>query len=167
MTISAWQYVHFCGLPFGLSIFLYLSPFALPLAASLSVLTFLFVSFSLSILAASSGILYSSCANFPMLTPRFASCFFLSLPFTNPPPRLLYLFVSIALSCVNYRQQRARWDLKGFFFFNAGFCFPEWLGVSLPYLSLLQTPFEFCLCMPLKIFHHLPRLKNMHSTVAK
>lgn len=164
MTISAWQYVHFCGLPFGLSIFLYLSPFALPLAASLSVLTFLFVSFSLSILAASSGILYSSCANFPMLTPPVFS--FRSRSPT-PTPRLLYLFVSISLSCVNYRQLRARWDLKGLFFFNAGFCFPEWLGVSLPYLSLLQTPFEFCLCMPLKIFHHLPRLKNMHSTVAK
>lgn len=47
-------YLCFCGLPFGLSIFLYLLPFVLPLAASISVL---FVSFSLSILAASSGIL--------------------------------------------------------------------------------------------------------------
>lgn len=46
-------------------------------------------------------------------------------PTPTPPPLfthfLLYVVLSISLSCINYRQQRARWDLKGFF--NASFVF--------------------------------------------
>lgn len=158
MTISAWRYVHFCGLPFGLSIFLYLSLFVLPLTAPLSVLTFLFVAFSLSILAAffcTVPVQISLYSPHALCLP-FHSC----LPTSGP--RFLYLIVSISLSCVNYRHQRARWDIKGFFL--CCFLCPWVTGCvnTLPVCAL----FEFYLCMPLKIFHYLFLLKNTHSTAA-
>lgn len=130
MTISARRYVHFCGLPFGLSIFHYRSLFALPLTASPSIpMFFLFVAFSLSIRAAFSVFLrkFPFCCLLPCFassvsSPSFATvCFALLLASQPPAPLRLSLLISafylsllISLSSVNYRQQKSKVGLKRF-----------------------------------------------------